>query len=618
MAQDSKKPSGPDLIAGIALAELADGAMLVGRAGDDEVLLVRRGTEVFAVGAQCTHYHGPLVDGLVVGETVRCPWHHASFDLHTGEALRAPALSPLPCWSVEQRDGKIFVRDKRAKAKAQPRGGTAADAPEKIVIVGGGAAGFAAAERLRREGYEGGIVLLSNDDAPPVDRPNLSKDYLAGTAPEEWVPLRPDSFYSKNAIDLRLNVNVTAIDARSREVVLADGGKLSYDRLLLATGAEPVRLSIPGAEQQHVRTLRSLSDCRAIIERAAAARRVVVMGASFIGLEVAAALRARNIEVHVVAPSKRPMEKVLGPQLGDFVRTLHEEHGVVFHLEETASAIDGHRVRLKGGGTLEADLVVAGIGVRPRTELAERAGVSVDRGVLVNAYLETSAPGVFAAGDIARWPDPRAGENIRVEHWVVAERQGQTAALNMLGRRERFTRRAVLLEPALRRADQLCRPWRRLGRARDRGRHRCEELSRAVQAAWAHARGCVDFPRHRESASRSLDGARRRARTERRPPMDHAAQAEIDVRLAELRQLFDAMDPSLFHIAISIRPPRSTSWAGRASYRARLRSRCSFISTVPRACPTSRPFLATRSVSFSAAEARRRDGGSSSCFARAA
>ncbi len=438
MAENQTKPGGPDLMAGVAVVELADGGKLAGHVGDEEVLLVRRGTEVFAVGAQCTHYHGPLVDGLVVGDTVRCPWHHACFDLRTGEALRAPALSPLACWSVEQRDGKIFVRDKRSKTKPQPRKATGTP-PEKILIVGGGAAGFAAAERLRREGYGGSIVMLSDDDAPPVDRPNLSKDFLAGTAPEEWVPLRSEGFYSKNAIDLRLNVTVAGIDVRSREVVLRGGDKLPYDRLLLATGAEPVRLAIPGADQSHVCTLRSLSDCRAILQRAAGARRAVVMGASFIGLEVAAALRARKIAVDVVAPSKRPMERILGPQLGDFVRSLHEEHGVVFHLEEIARSIDGSQVSLRGGGTLEADLVIVGIGVRPRIELAERAGLTMEHGVLVNAYLETSVPGIFAAGDIARWPDPHTGENVRVEHWVVAERQGQTAALNMLGHREKFT-----------------------------------------------------------------------------------------------------------------------------------------------------------------------------------
>ena len=439
MAQDQAKLSGPDLTQGIALGELADGGKLLGRAGDEQVLLVRRGTELFAVGAQCTHYHGPLVDGLVVDDTVRCPWHHACFSLRTGEALRAPALSPIECWSVEQRDGKIFVREKRERTATMARMKASEKAPNKIVIIGGGASGFAAAQKLRRERYQGSIVVLSNENAAPIDRPNLSKDYLAGNAPEEWVPLRPDSFYSENHIELRLESNVTDINAHSREVALADGSKVPFDRLLLATGAEPVRLSIPGAEQPHVRTLRTLSDCRAIIERAKTARRAVVLGASFIGLEVAAALCARGIEVHVVAPEKRPMERILGPQMGDFVRTLHEEHGVVFHLEDAASAIDGNQVSLKGGSTLEVDLVVAGIGVRPRIELAERAGLTVDRGVVVNAYLETSAPAIWAVGDIARWPDPYSGESIRVEHWVVAERQGQTAALNMLGHRERFT-----------------------------------------------------------------------------------------------------------------------------------------------------------------------------------
>ena len=370
MAQDQANSVTPDLALGIAASDLADGAKLLGHVGEDEVLLVRRGAEVFAVGAHCTHYHGPLADGLVAGDTVRCPWHHACFDLRTGEALHAPALSPIARWSVEQRDGKIIVGPKlpEPKRRSKPSG----QEPKRIVIVGGGAAGFAAAEMLRRRDYQGSIVMLSQDDAPPVDRPNLSKDYLAGTAPEEWVPLRADSFYSENGIDLRLKANVTGIDARSREVTLADGGKVPYDRLLLATGAEPVRLPIPGADRPHMRTLRSLADCRAIIERAKTARRVVVIGASFIGLEVAAALRTREIEVHVVAPEKRPMERILGPQMGDFIRSLHEQHGVAFHLEDTVVSVEEKQVKLKSGLVLDADLVVAGVGVRPRTRACRR------------------------------------------------------------------------------------------------------------------------------------------------------------------------------------------------------------------------------------------------------
>ena len=332
MSEPQSEATGPDFTLGLATDTLADGKMLAGHVGEDAVLLARRGNEFFAIGATCTHYDGPLAEGLMVGDTVRCPWHHACFSLRTGEALRAPALNPIACWSTEVRDGKVFVREKAAPKPSRRCAHRRPAPPQKIVIVGGGAAGFAAAEMLRRQRYQGSIVMLSDDDAPPVDRPNLSKDYLAGNAPEEWVPLRDDSFYTEQGIDLRLKTTVAGIDARAREVALDDGSKLAYDRLLLATGAEPVRLSIPGIDLPHVHTLRTLADCRAIIARAATTRRAVVMGASFIGLEVAASLRTRGIEVHVVAPEKRPMERVLGPQLGDFVRRLHEEHGVIFHL----------------------------------------------------------------------------------------------------------------------------------------------------------------------------------------------------------------------------------------------------------------------------------------------
>src|ERR1700675_1755970 len=435
MADQQAPPAGPDLSLGLALTEFT-GATLLGHVGGEEILLVRSGSEIFAVDAHCSHYHGPLAEGLVDGESVRCPWHHACFDLRTGEAARAPALSPIAVWKDEQEGSRIFVRQKVEQPRPRVKG--VLDAPGRIVIVGGGAAGFAAAEMLRRQAYRGSIVMLSSEAAAPVDRPNLSKDYLAGSAPEDWLPLRPDDFYADAAIDLRLNTEVASIDSKARAVVLAGGETIPYDRLLLATGAEPVRLPISGTDQPHVHVLRTLSDCRAIIASANGARRAVVIGASFIGLEVAASLRARDIEVHVVGLEQRPMERVLGPEMGDFVRALHEEHGVIFHLGDTITAIDGKRATLKSGGVIEADVVVVGVGVRPRLALAEKAGLTIDRGVTVNAYLETSIPGIYAAGDIARWPDPHSEEDIRVEHWVVAERQGQTAARNMLGAREAF------------------------------------------------------------------------------------------------------------------------------------------------------------------------------------
>ncbi len=435
MADQQASPAGPDLSLGVLPSDFS-GAMLLGHVGEEEVLLVRSGAEIFAIDAHCSHYHGPLAEGVVDGEYVRCPWHHACFDLRTGEATRAPALNALAVWQVERDGERIVVKQKCEQPKPRIKG--AVDAPSRIVIVGGGAAGFAAAEMLRRQDYRGSMVMLSEETAAPIDRPNLSKDYLAGSAPEDWLPLRPDDFYRETNIDLRLGVEVASIDIKAKQVLLAGGEGIPYDRLLLATGAEPVRLPIPGSDQPHVHLLRSLNDCRAIIASAQGARRAVVVGASFIGLEVAASLRAREIEVHVVGLEQRPMERVLGAEMGDFVRALHEEHGVIFHLGDTVASIDGKRARLKSGGVIEADLVVIGVGVKPRLGLAERCGLAIDRGVKVDAYLETSVPGIYAAGDIARWPDKHSGEAIRVEHWVVAERQGQAAARNMLGQHEVF------------------------------------------------------------------------------------------------------------------------------------------------------------------------------------
>ena len=433
---EAVSPPGPDLSLGIAEADLADGAMLAGVVAGEAVLLARRGDIVLAIGATCSHYGGPLAEGLMVGDTVRCPWHHACFSLRTGEAVRAPAFAPVSRWRVERRDGRIFVGEKMAPEARAPR--PASGVSGRIVIVGGGAAGFAAAEMLRRQGYGGEVVMLSADADPPYDRPNLSKDYLAGSAPEEWIPLRDAAFYADNRIDLRLGVRATGLDPAAHRIFLAGGETVSFSKLLIATGAEPIRLPIPGADRPNVLALRSLADCRAIIARAAPGRRAVILGASFIGLEAAAALRRREIETHVVAPEARPMERALGPAIGDFIRALHERNGVVFHLGRTPAAIDAHSVRLDDGAAIDADFVVMGVGVRPRLELAQAGGLAIDRGVLVDEFLQTSAPDIYAAGDIARWPDPYSGERLRIEHWVVAERQGQTAARNMLGQRERY------------------------------------------------------------------------------------------------------------------------------------------------------------------------------------
>ncbi len=432
--------AGPDLSVGIDVGSLRPGEKLLGHANGEGVLLARIGDEFVAVGARCTHYGGPLADGVIDGDTVRCPWHHACFSLRTGEALRAPALDPIPCWKVERRGEQIVVATKverDALAPSYPVHIDRATLPRDVVIIGAGAAGSAATEMLRRCGHDGRITLVDDDSGAPYDRPNLSKDYLAGSAPEEWIPLRPGGFHGEHGVTL-IRGRVSRLDPRAKAVTIAGQGSIPYDALLIATGAEPVPIGLPGDDQSHVHYLRSLGDSRAIVGAAKQARRAVVIGGSFIGLEVAASLRARSLDVHVVAREKVPLGRVLGEHLGGFIRTLHEAHGVVFHLGHTPQRIEPDAVVLDDGRRLEADLVVIGIGVRPRLELAGQAGITVDEGIAVNEYLETSEPGIFAAGDIARWPDPRSGKRIRIEHWVVAQRQGQTAARNILGARERF------------------------------------------------------------------------------------------------------------------------------------------------------------------------------------
>ncbi|HEV2388634.1 MAG TPA: FAD-dependent oxidoreductase [Candidatus Acidoferrales bacterium] len=426
---DDKEKAPIDLKAGVPFDSLREATPLAGTVDGEAAILVRRGKEAFAVGATCTHYGGPLAEGLVVGETIRCPWHHACFHLRTGEVERAPALSPLPCFAVERDGDLVRVTGKRESAKP----GVRRQGPGAVVIVGAGAAGAACADMLRAQGYSGSLNLVGDEEPGPVDRPNLSKDYLAGTAPEEWIPLRTREYYETIHVDFHLGDPAVALDTEARKVKLRSSKQLSYEALLLATGAEARSLPVDGVARPHVRTLRTLADSRAIIEGAARAKQCVVIGASFIGLEVAAALRRRGLDVAVVGPEAIPLARILGPELGSFVQKLHEKNGVKFHLGQQLRAIREDRVELGDGQSLDAQLVVLGVGVVPRTKLAEAAGLKVNNGIVVDERLRTSAAGVYAAGDVARYPDPISGELARIEHWAVAERQGQAVARAMLG-----------------------------------------------------------------------------------------------------------------------------------------------------------------------------------------
>lgn len=430
----------PDLTTGFPVGDLNDGAMIQGKVGEEDVILARHADEFFAVGANCTHYHAPLAQGLIVGDELRCPLHHACFSLRTGMALCAPAFDAIPRWRVERVGDSVFVREKLPALAQYPEANASKPphSPSSIVITGGGAAGLAAADMLRRKGYVGPITMVSADDSAPYDRPNVSKDYLQEPIPDEWMNLRVPDFYREHKIDLILNSRVASIDVRQKQIQMQDGKTCNFGAVLLATGAEPVKLPIPGARDSNVFYVRTWRDARALVKRIGSAKQVVVVGASFIGLEVAASLRSRGLEVHVVAPESQPFERTLGTEVGSFFRALHESHGVVFHLGKTVTRVDGNQATLSDGTNLQTDFLVLGVGVRPSVSLAEQAGLKIDRGIEVDEYLETSAPGVFAAGDIARWPDPHSGQHIRVEHWVVAERQGQVAARNILGYRERY------------------------------------------------------------------------------------------------------------------------------------------------------------------------------------
>jgi NADPH-dependent 2,4-dienoyl-CoA reductase/sulfur reductase-like enzyme/nitrite reductase/ring-hydroxylating ferredoxin subunit len=426
---EEKKLSGPDLKSGVEFARLAEGEPFLGHYEGEAVVLVRRGDQVFAMAGTCTHYGGPLAEGLVVDNTIRCPWHHARFNFHTGEAEGAPALNPLPCFHVQRQGNMVAIMGKRESDFHVP----CPRSPSSVVIIGAGAAGAACADMLRTKGYAGPVTLVGDEQPSPVDRPNLSKDYLAGSAPEEWIPLRTPEYYQSIKVDLVAGNPAIRIRPEEHKVSLRDGRTLEYGALLLSTGAEPRSLPIQGANLPHVFRLRTLADSKAIIARAQEARNCVVIGSSFIGLEAAASLRSRGREVTVISVDSVPLGNILGKEMGGFIQKLHEKHGVRFMLDTKPQAILEDKVEIGEGRSVDADLVVLGVGVSPRTSLAREAGLDVDNGVVVDEMLRTSAADVFAAGDIARYPEPVSGEQTRIEHWVAAERQGQSVARSLLG-----------------------------------------------------------------------------------------------------------------------------------------------------------------------------------------
>ena len=421
-------------------SDLRDGEMKEVRVGETQILLTRVADRFHAVSATCPHYGAPLAEGVLCGTRIVCPWHHAVFNCINGDSEEPPALDALVSYAVRVENEQILVsvpedpHDRRTPTMAACD--PVADS-RQFVIIGAGAAGYAAAQTLREEGFRGNVVMITREKRAPYDRPNLSKDYLQGHAEPEWMPLRSDEFFSEHGIKLLLDREVTRVDARTKTITFEGGETMDYDALLVATGGAPIRLNIPGSDLKNICALRSFNDADSIIDTANRSRRAVVVGASFIAMEAAYSLRERGLEVTVVAPSQEPFETTLGAEVGAVFRRVHESHGVHFKLGRIVYSFEGsHNVEavvLDSGEPIETDMVVIGTGVRPVTHFLEGVELNEDGGVVVDSRLR-AADGLYAAGDIASLLDPRTDKRVRIEHWRTAQQQGRAAARNMLGR----------------------------------------------------------------------------------------------------------------------------------------------------------------------------------------
>ncbi|WGF87903.1 FAD-dependent oxidoreductase [Marinivivus vitaminiproducens] len=419
-----------------ALADLPENGMRGLDIAGRSIILARTGDRVTALSAFCTHFGAPLAEGVVHDGRIVCPWHHACFDAGDGRPLDPPALDGLKAYDCRLDGGDVYVRlPPRSRERVTPAAAPSGGDGRRMVIVGAGAAGAAAAESLRQRGFAGRITLISAEAALPYDRTLLSKEILQGIATPAPSDLRPASFYAARHIELRLGRRVVAVDADARSLTLDDGSRLGYDACLLATGGRPRRLDVPGAELDGVVTLRSPEDVDRILRAAALEMPVVVIGASFIAMECAASLQSRGCPVTVLAPEPVPFARLFGERVGRALKARHERTGTRFVTGEVAR-FDGQgaveAVVTAEGGRLPAGLAIVGIGVLPATSDLRGLSLAEDGSVPVDGRLQ-ALPDLFAAGDIARFPEPVSGATTRIEHWRLAQEHGRLAAGSMLG-----------------------------------------------------------------------------------------------------------------------------------------------------------------------------------------
>ncbi|MDF5734382.1 MULTISPECIES: FAD-dependent oxidoreductase [unclassified Nostoc] len=425
--------------------DLNDGEMRQVSVGETEILLSRIDGKFYAVGAHCSHYKALLAEGVLSGHCVVCPWHNAYFDVTTGDQLEPPGLDSLDSYQVRIEGENVIVSvpeettGLRSPAMAQFNPNVDG---RTFVILGAGAAGVHAAQTLRVAGYQGRIVMITQEDKLPYDRTKLSKDYFIGKTSSEEMPLRSADFFKEHGIEVLLNQRVEQVQTTAKAIAFTNGDSLTYDALLVATGGKPRQLDIPGADLENILTLRSFDDTDRILAAIKQKAQAVVIGSSFIGMETASGLSQQGLQVTVISPDSVPFKKILGEEIGKIFQQVHEESGVSFKFGRKAVQFEGsdkvEAVILDNGDRLKADIVIIGVGVQPATDFLK--GVELhpkDHSVVVDEYL-CAGDGIYAAGDIARYPDWRTNESIRVEHWRVAAQQGRIAAHNMAGKAVKF------------------------------------------------------------------------------------------------------------------------------------------------------------------------------------